>query len=93
MSLIIQVRNEDMEEMAELRRSYCIRVLVEELKQLLASTDDLSITLDELPTRYAEYFQKTFSLKSHGLLCLEDLEDKLNGFIEVRATSMGVQCG
>ena len=67
-----------------MRRSYCIRVLVEELKRLLASTDELSIRLDELPTRYEEYFQKTFNMKLHGLSCLEDLKDKLNGFIEVR---------
>ena len=56
---------------------------MEELKQLLASTDDLSMPLDELPTQYEEYFEKSFNLKCHGLLCLEDLKDKLIGFIEV----------
>ena len=56
---------------------------VSTLKQLLASTGDLYITLDELPTRYEQYFQKTFNLKSHGLSCLEDLRDKLNNFMKV----------
>ena len=82
--MLCQVRDEDSEEIAELRRSYCVRILLEKLKQLFSSIDGLSIPLDELPTRYKEYFQKSFNPKSYGLLCLEDLKDELIGFMEVR---------
>lgn len=70
--------------MAGLKHSYCVRILVEELKQLLGSLPELSLSLDELPTRYEEYFKKKLNLESHGLLCEGDLKEKLNGFIEVR---------
>lgn len=91
MLMIFQIRNETDEEVAELRCSYRIRILVEELKWLLASADDHSITLDELLKKYEDHFGKTFDLESYGLLCMEDLKEKINGFIEVRPTSQRPQ--
>ena len=67
-----------------LKSSYCVRLLVEELKQLFSSIDDSFMILDELPKRYEEYFKKIFNLEFHGLLSLEDFKERLNGFIAVR---------
>ncbi|XP_046855493.1 meiosis regulator and mRNA stability factor 1-like isoform X2 [Xenia sp. Carnegie-2017] len=73
-----------------LRRSTCIRLLVEELRHLLTVVDDRSMKLDEIPSLYNKHFGRGLNLEAHGVTRLTDIENSLNGSLEMNSVEADV---
>ena len=89
---VSKLQKQGKEEVASLNQDYRIQILIEQLKELLSSSPDMSAALRDIPVLYQKHFGVKLNLNLFGVNDIVDMKERLQGFIEVRV-SMGYEGG
>ena len=81
---VSKLRKQGKEEIASLKQDYRVQILIEQLKELLSSSPDMSAALTDIPILYQKHFGVKLNLNLFGVNDIVDMKERLQGFIEVR---------